>query len=218
MEIGMTAVSEIPREPSCNTLSRSIALTTVILGFVQTRYWLGLSLPLLAVSGLLIVLCLNNGNAPTLGLRMSPVQGWRYWCGFSAWFAIVIASVCAVVCGIWYSLGWTLQIPRTSPTMPAFIHMCIDSPVSEEVIFRALLTVAVLPLLGEWGTILLGGVVFALLHVIHGNPGPDNQLAGFMLGWAFLKSKTILVPLAMHSTGNLIALGIQIAAYYLHRF
>lgn len=212
----MTAGSEIANTRSATTISRLIAFTTVVLAFAETRYWLGMSLPLLAVTGLVIVLCLNDGNADLLGLRRAPVQGWAYWCWFSLWFAIIIGVACGLVCVLWFVLGWRLPIPRTSPSLAAFLHMCVDSPVSEEVIFRALLTVAVLPLLGEWGTILFGGIVFALLHVFHGNPGPDNQMAGFMLGWAFLKSKTIFVPLAMHSLGNLIALGIQIGAYYFY--
>ena len=75
-------------------------------------------------------------------------------------------------------------------------------------------TVAVLPALGERGMILFGGCVFAALHIFHANPGPDDQLAGLMLEWAFLKSKTIIVPLAMHAAGNLVALGIQIVCWY----
>ena len=37
-------------------------------------------------------------------------------------------------------------------------------------------------------------------------PGPDNLIAGFFLAWAFLKSGSIIVPLALHALGNLCAL------------
>src|SRR5262249_40112340 len=158
--------------------------------------------------------CLTEGNSVAFGLRLTPIQGWGYWFQLALWFALIIGIFAAICTGVWLACGWRLPIQRTPPSMSALIHMCVDSPISEEIIFRALLTVAVLPTLGERGTILFGGFVFAALHVLHGNPGPDNQLAGFMLGWAFLKSGTILVPLFMHSAGNLIALGIQIAAWY----
>ena len=212
----MTATTENWDSLRSVTLSRLVASFVVVAGFVQTRYWLGFSLPLLALSGLVIVLCLNDSEVPALGLRLSPLQGWMYWCWFTLWFGLIIGFAGAICTAVWLFCGWPLPIQRTPPSLMAFIHMCIDSPVSEEIIFRSLLTLAVLSALGERGTILFGGVIFALLHVVHGNPGPDNQLAGFMLGWAFLKSKTILVPLAMHALGNLIALGIQIAAWYLY--
>jgi membrane protease YdiL (CAAX protease family) len=194
-------------------LSRVIASAVVVLSFIQARYWLGLNWPLLGLFGLVSVLCLNDGDLPVLGLRLSPIQGWLYWCRLAFWFGIVVGIAVLICTGIWLAFAWPLPIQRTQPTMSALIHMCIDAPLSEEIIFRALLTVAVLPTLGVRGTIVFGGVVFAALHVFHGNPGPDNQLAGFMLGWAFLKSRSILVPLAMHSAGNLIALGIQIIAW-----
>jgi membrane protease YdiL (CAAX protease family) len=83
----------------------------------------------------------------------------------------------------------------------------------EEVVYRALLTAAVFPLAGQRGTIVVSGIVFASIHLIGGNPGPDNQIAGFLLEWAFLRSGTILVPVALHAAGNLIALGLHVAAW-----
>jgi membrane protease YdiL (CAAX protease family) len=50
--------------------------------------------------------------------------------------------------------------------------------------------------------------------VLGGIASPENQIAGFLLAWAFLKIGTILVPLAMHSAGNLIALASHVAAWY----
>ena len=212
----MNANTELVHPAPRFDLSRCIASVIVILGFIQARYWIGVNWPLLALFGLTIVLCLNEGHAPALGLRPTPIQGWIYWCRLALWFAVVIGISAALCTWTWVTCGWELPIHRTPPSVHALIHMCLDAPVSEEIIFRALLTLAVLPTLGERGTIIFGGLVFAALHVLHGNPGPDNQIAGFMLGWAFLKSGTILVPLAMHSTGNLIALGIQIAAWYFY--
>jgi len=92
--------------------------------------------------------------------------------------------------------------------------MCFYAPLVEEIVFRSLLTAAVYPLIGQRGAIVVSGVVFAMIHVIGGNPGPDNQVAGFLLEWAFLRSGTILVPMAMHAAGNLIAFGIHIASWY----
>jgi len=42
--------------------------------------------------------------------------------------------------------------------------------------------------------------------MISGVAAPDNQLGGFVLAWVFVKSETILLPIALHSIGNLLAL------------
>lgn len=142
-------------------LGRIIAFAIVILGFIEARYWIGLHWPLLALSGLVMVLCLHDGDLPVLGMRLSPVQGWRYWLRLAMWFGLVIGIASLICTAVWLAFKWPLPIPRTAPSTTALIHMCIDAPVSEEIIFRALLTVAVLPTLGERGTIFFGGLVFA---------------------------------------------------------
>ena len=65
------------------------------------------------------------------------------------------------------------------------------------------------------GAILVSGLIFGLIHVLGGNASPENHIAGFMLAWAFLRSGTILVPIATHSAGNLLALSGQVAGWYL---
>jgi membrane protease YdiL (CAAX protease family) len=92
--------------------------------------------------------------------------------------------------------------------------MCLYAPIVEETVFRLLLTAALLPTLGERWTIVASGAAFAIVHILRGNPGPDNLIAGFMLEWAFLRSGTILVPLAFHAGGNLIALTSHVVIWY----
>ena len=77
-----------------------------------------------------------------------------------------------------------------------------------------MLTIAVLQTLGERMTILLSGFVFAVVHILWGNPGPDNQIAGFLLQWAYLRSGTILVPIALHAAGNAVAASLHVASWY----
>jgi len=68
--------------------------------------------------------------------------------------------------------------------------------------------------MNDWGLITTSGLVFGLLHVLYGNPAPDNLIAGFLLQWSFLKSGTILVPMTMHCAGNAIALISQIVNWH----
>ena len=55
---------------------------------------------------------------------------------------------------------------------------------------------------------------FAALHVAYGNPSPENLVGGFLLGWVYLKSETILLPVLLHSLGNLLVLFCQVAGWY----
>lgn len=184
-------------------------------GWLPPEWFFELTDPLLALGGLAAVLCIQDGEAPLLGLRSAPIQGWYYWVRMALWFGAAIALLLVVFSAFWILAGWPIPLPPqpTNLAMTLF-RMCVYAPLVEEMVFRSLLTAGVLPLLGQRGTIVASGVVFALIHVIGGNPGPDNQVAGFLLEWAFLRSGTILVPLAMHSAGNLIAVGIHIASWH----
>ena len=57
-------------------------------------------------------------------------------------------------------------------------------------------------------------MLFGLLHVVYGNPGPDNLVAGFFLAWSFLKSGTIVVPVVLHSLGNACVFVAQVVTWY----
>ena len=200
-------------------VTRCVALAVVLSDVMRPclQSWFqfqGLDRPLLVLAGLLAILCLYEGDLPALGFRLTPAQGWSYWFRLGLWFGFVIGILCAICGAIWWLCGWPIPVHRMPPSLDALIHFCVRAPVEEELIYRSLLVVAVLPTCGTRWTILISGLVFALIHVLGGNPGPDNQIAGFMLAWAFLKSKTILVPIAMHSAGNLIALSAQIASWY----
>ena len=61
-------------------------------------------------------------------------------------------------------------------------------------------------LIGPWGTIFLSGCAFGALHFLYGNPAPDNFIAGYFLAWAYLKSGSVVVPIVLHSLGNLFVL------------
>ena len=206
---------------SCGAASIAVAL--VVLLYVASRFpgWLPpewffqLTEPLLALAGVAAVLCIHDGEAPLLGLRSSPIQGWRYWVRIALWFGAAIALLLVVCSAFWILVGWQIPLPPRPTNLPMKLFlMCVYAPLVEELVFRSLLTAALLPLIGDRGTIVASGVVFALIHVIGGNPGPDNQVAGFLLEWTFLRSGTILVPMAMHAAGNLIAFGIHVASWH----
>jgi membrane protease YdiL (CAAX protease family) len=197
----------IPRQAIA---TRSIALAVVV---GDVLYHLG---PILPLAGLVAILCLNDGAPPSLGMQGAPLQGWRYWYRLALWFGAAIGTLVLIYGGACLLMKKEIPVYRTDPRdlSSQLFLMCVYAPVAEEVVYRSLLVTAVFPVAGHYGTILISGLVFALIHVLGGIASPENQIAGFLLAWAFLKSGTILVPLAMHSAGNLIALASHVAAWY----
>ena len=147
----------------------------------------------------------------------TPDGGWWRWCRIGLWIGLAIGVLAAGYFAILWMLKIPLPVPRTDPRhwLGSMVFMCIHAPIVEEVAYRSLLTFAVQPTLGDTATITVSGIVFAAAHVAGGVASPENQIAGFLLAWAFLRSGTILVPLLWHSAGNLVALGSQMASWHL---
>jgi uncharacterized protein len=158
-------------------------------------------------------LALKDGSTDAFGLRRRPEQGWSYWIRLALIFGAVILVLSLIYVLVAWTTSLTVTVPKAAPD--AFLTLAywflLYSPVVEEVGFRVLLTVALLPWLGPWRTVLASGILFAAVHIIRGNSGLDNFVAGFLLEWAYLRSGTILVPMAMHTAGNAIALTSHLA-------
>jgi membrane protease YdiL (CAAX protease family) len=141
----------------------------------------------------------------TFGLRVAPRQGRWYWLRAAAVIgaALLVILLCAGVGFV--ALGHSLPEPRlksASGMWPLFLGKCITAPLLEEVIYRLVFCPPAVALLGPRSCVVLSGVAFAGLHVLYGNPSPENLLGGFILCWAFLKSQTLVVPLLLHAGGN----------------
>lgn len=215
-----TAVLPAVAGPRPRRATRCVALAAVVLSCSLPRT--GRYFPwefndaMIALVALVTSLVIEEGWLPGLGLYRTPELGWWYWCRFAVWLGFSIGIVLVISNGVLWLMGWRVHVYRFPPDnlTGRFFMMCVYFPLVEEIIYRSLLRVAVESSLGGTGTIVVSGVVFALVHILRGNASPENQIAGFLLAWAFLRSRTILVPVAMHSAGNSVALISQIAAWY----
>lgn len=210
----------VSNQSQSNVAARGVALAVVILHVVLPELARRLDVYLidqavLALAGLVAVLCLDQQSPAALGFRLIPQQGWKYWIRIGVWFGLAVLAFAGAVTALIWLMGWPIPIVRQPPSVQTLLFFCVTAPVGEEIVYRSLLVFALLPTCGEVLTIVIGGVVFALIHILGGNPGPDNQVAGFLLTWAFVRSRTILVPLAMHSAGNLYAYASHVAGWYL---
>lgn len=190
----------------------TIATDLVIVqkGYPENFRWL------LAVASTIVILCIAHSDSHSMGWRPRPVQGWHTWARLATIIGIAVALCIAIGLGIYGLLGYSPQVVTVSPSAvgDAFLRMCITAPVLEELIYRMVLCVSLVQLVGHWSTIAVSGAVFAALHFAYGNPSPENIVGGFFLAWAYLKSETLLIPVLLHSVGNACALATQAVAWH----
>jgi membrane protease YdiL (CAAX protease family) len=170
------------------------------------------------VSAIVIIGFLSKWDRASLGLTIRPAQGVKYWTKVTLFLGGIVSvfSVCAL------GFLWVFDVPtpdlrnftHPSQMLPWLLSACIAAPIFQEGIYRFALCTPCAALLGKWGAILISGVAFSAIHFVYGNPGPDNLIAGFLLAWAYLKSGSILVPIALHSLGNLCIFVFQVIVYY----
>lgn len=176
-----------------------------------------------ALASLLVVwlgaTALRSHDRTSFGFVLSPLQGWRYWMKAAVLVGALVLLILAIAAGIAFGvLKYSVppsRVSHSSQVWPLFVWMCILSPVFEEIIYRLAICVPATALFGSTAAIIVSGVFFAALHVIYGCPSPENLLGGFVLSWAFLKSGTLVMPIALHSLGNFFAFGFQVAYYWL---
>lgn len=204
---------------------RSVAAALVAALVVAADFWLvgrgaysydgpRAVLPLVALAA---YLALTRGDRGAVGLSLRPVPGGRYWLRATLLIGAAVGSVILTTLAGFRLLGHPLPDLATDPARfwPEFVRMCLLAPAVEEGVYRVGLCCGASALLGPSAAIAASGLVFGALHVLYGNPGPDNLVAGFFLAWAFLRSGSILVPIALHSLGNLCVLAAWVVLWYL---
>lgn len=148
-----------------------------------------------------------NGQFSSLGMCLAPTQGWRYWCILAPTVGLLVACLAAPAIGIWLCFGWQMGINSSFDWNYSGVtaDIGVRAPITEELIYRMGVCAPVSAWLGPRTSIVISGVLFALIHVLYGNANPINVVSGFVLAWAYLKSNTILVPIILHGLGNLLA-------------
>jgi membrane protease YdiL (CAAX protease family) len=212
--IGRRLTGSPPRLAAAAALAGAVVAADLILVHFRPGYEnVRLVFPLVAV---VVCFFLARGDGDSLGLRLTPLQGWRWWATATLWIGALMAAIIGLAIGLFSLLGYSLPVYRRNPADlgPMLLEMCVIAPLVEETIYRLALCPPVAAAARPAGAIVASGLAFAALHLVYGNPGPDNLIAGFFLGWAFLKSGSIAVPVLLHALGNLCALAAHILAWY----
>ena len=150
---------------------------------------------------------LAGWNGEALGLRIRPAKGLVYWVKAALVMGALVLAACGGAWLVLRALGRTAPMPTPFGSRAEMLNWllsaCVAAPIVEEGVYRFALCLPVAAAAGKWPAILVSGAAFAALHFVAGNPSPDNIVAGFLFAWAFLESRSLLVPIALHSLGNL---------------
>jgi membrane protease YdiL (CAAX protease family) len=155
----------------------------------------------LAVLVLALFPILANGRLSSIGLIATPFGGWHYWCRAAPLLILIVGVLAIPAGGLWWLSGGSVD-DIVSEDWRFHLRDFFLTPASEEIIYRMGICSIVAAWLGTRTAIAISGALFALVHLAYCGANPVNLVAGFVLAWAFLKSNTILVPIALHGLGN----------------
>ena len=88
-----------------------------------------------------------------------------------------------------------------------FVFILIEAPVLEELLFRGVLFGGLTKIMPIWPAILLSGLVFAVIHINAATLIPLWFL-GAAFAWLYVRTSTLLVPMAVHFSFNAINLAL----------
>ena len=96
-------------------------------------------------------------------------------------------------------------------TPGGYFVIALLAPVVEEVVFRgAILRALLSSMKSKWGAICFTAALFALVHA---NPAqmPHAFLMGWLMGWLYMKTGSILPAIVFHWANNTVAYLIAVA-------
>ncbi len=131
-----------------------------------------------------------------------------------------IATFPAMFCGLWLMRYWGLELPLRAVMPPAQGWFCwlfyqfMYIAVAEEVFFRGYVQNNILRLtsvivqkrrrLLQWISIIISAVCFAAAHVVIQGEiiSVLTFLPGLVLGWLFVRTRSLLAPILIHGLAN----------------
>ncbi|MBI1829955.1 MAG: CPBP family intramembrane metalloprotease [Planctomycetes bacterium] len=144
-----------------------------------------------------------NGDRASIGMTTQGHEEWRSW-GRALPALTVVTGVLAIPGLVaWWSIDGEVAKMLADPWHDPLAGFVLY-PISEEIIYRMAICSAAAGWFGARPAIAVSGIVFGLMHVAYGVANPVNLVSGFVLAWSFLKSNTILVPITLHSFGNIL--------------
>ncbi len=147
-------------------------------------------------------------DADSLGLSFS-VSGWQ-WLGLGLGAVAVIGQLMQMklvmdrpdeLAKLRKSIGELEALtPHNDREERMFMGVSVTAGVCEEILYRGMLLALLAPLLGTWGAVVMGAVIFGLGHVYQGWTGIlKTGIVGLVMGALTVFSGSLFAAIALHS-------------------
>ncbi|HET9484393.1 MAG TPA: CPBP family intramembrane glutamic endopeptidase [Xanthomonadales bacterium] len=144
---------------------------------------------------------LARDRLDAVGVRGRPLPSWRFWRNAVLAIAAIFGVFLACVLVVFLAIDYPIELGAPD-SFDAVWQTVVEAPFLEETIYRWAFVTGIVALAPRWIAVVLSGATFAYLHFLYGNPGPDNFVGGYFFAWMYLRSGSILVPIAFHALGN----------------
>ncbi len=182
-------------------------------GYFSRVAWL--AAPVILVAAALVPAVIRRQKSADIGLNISRMRS----------SLMVLGLTCAVIfpalfAGLWLLKSFGLELPLRPVLPPAqsmawwLFYQFMYVAVAEEVFFRGYVQSNVLRLtntviggrcrLQQWTSIVISAAIFAVAHiVVQGQiTSALTFLPGLVLGWLFLRTRSLLAPILFHGLAN----------------
>jgi membrane protease YdiL (CAAX protease family) len=195
------------------TIAAILAIRLLAASFISNAAWF--VNPAILVAAALIPTAIRRAEFPEIGLNTKQIGT----------TLLIVCRTCVVVftvlfAGLWllkyFGLGlplWPMQ-PKEQGWISWLFYQFMYVAIAEEVFFRGYLQSNILRLinigknsqcrLGKWLSIVLSAACFAVAHIIV--QGRIilvlTFLPGLILGWLFIRTRSLLAPILFHGLAN----------------
>jgi len=200
-------------ETALVTIAAILAIRLLAASFISNAAWF--VSPGILVAAALIPTAIRRAEFPKIGLKTGQIGP----------ILLVVCRTCVVVfsalfVGLWllksFGLGLPLQpmLPKQQGWVGWLFYQFMYVAVAEEVFFRWFLQSNILRLTNpgkgsqcrrwKWLSIILSAACFAAAHIIvQGNIILAlTFLPGLILGWLFIRTRSLLAPILFHGLAN----------------
>ena len=185
-----------------------------LLNWAPNMYFVASALGVFAAAAVANAIALRiyeRGQLADLGMGWTPASRKNLLIGFAGGGA---AALTAILLALWLHAATIERVPETKFQWGSVFFVSVVllfGAIGEEMLFRGYAFQVLLGYLGPFATILPFGVLFAFAHL--GNPGQGSPIVGFvaplntalwgiLLGYAFLRSGDLWLPIGLHFGWN----------------
>ncbi|MHC4094465.1 MAG: CPBP family glutamic-type intramembrane protease [Planctomycetota bacterium] len=179
--------------------------------------------PTILIAAALVPTAIQRRDFAKIGFNNKQI---RHSLVFLGWACITTFPL--MVCGLWLMRYWGLELPLRAVMLPSqgwfrwLLYQFMYIAVAEEIFFRGYVQKNILKTasaiiqerhrLLQWISIIISAACFAAAHVVIQGEiiSVLTFLPGLVLGWLFVRTRSLLAPILFHGLANVFYLSVAV--------